>query len=65
MCHDIFLILKFIYLFQPHCEACGILVHQTGITVVPSAIRTWNLRHWPTREFPCNYILKCLVYPVI
>ena len=30
--------------------ACGILVHQPGIELMPPALEAWSLDHWTTRE---------------
>ena len=44
--------LFFFFSFWPCCMACGILVPQTGIEYIPSAMKTWSLSHCTTREFP-------------
>ena len=39
------------FLFQPHCEAYGILVTRPGIEPVLPAFEVCSLNHWTTREF--------------
>ena len=46
----------FIYLFCLHREACGILVPQPGIELVPSVVEAQNLNHWTAREFPESFL---------
>ena len=43
----------------PRCVACGILVPQPGIKLMPYAVDTWSLNHCTAREVPPNVFL-CL-----
>ena len=38
--------------------ACGILVPQSGIKPVLTAVEVWNLNYWTTREFPQITVLS-------
>ena len=38
-------------LFWPCCTACGILVPQPGIELVPPAAEAQSPSHWTTRKF--------------
>ena len=42
----------FIFIFWPHCKACGILVPWPGIEPTPTALEAWSLNHWTAREVP-------------
>ena len=41
-----------------HCEACGILVPQSGIEPRPLAMCAQSPDRWTTREFPTDHTLK-------
>ena len=40
----------------PPCEACGILVPQPGIELVPPALEVWNLNHLTISEDPIIHL---------
>ena len=42
----------------PHHEACGILVPQPEIELMPPAVEVQNLNHWITREVPQLHLLS-------
>ena len=42
--------------FQPHHQACGILVPWPGMEPAPPALELQSLNHWPTREVPFSFI---------
>lgn len=44
------LLLLFWFSFWPHCKACGILVLQSGIEPMPSAVAAQRLNHWTARK---------------
>ena len=41
-----------LFIYLPHCMACGILVPQPVIEPGPSEVKARSLNHWATREFP-------------
>ena len=40
--------------------ACGILVPQPGIELLPPTVRAWNSNHWTTGEFPMILHSHCV-----
>ena len=46
--------------FWPYNVACGILVLQPGIKLMPPGLEAWCLKHWTTKEFPRNHIFLML-----
>ena len=48
------------FFFWPRLAACGILVPRPGIEPGPTAVKVWSPNDWPTREFPCLWILDLL-----
>ena len=45
-------------IFFGRASACGILVPQSGIELIPPAVEARSLNHWSTREVPLNNILN-------
>ena len=41
------------------CEACGILVPQSGIEPMPLAMEAQSPNHWTARELPVVCLPKC------
>ena len=54
----VFRFLFFGSFFWPCHAACGILVPQPGVELVPPAVEVQSINHWTAREFP--YFLKFL-----
>ena len=48
----------FLFFLAPPRVAWGILVHQTGIGPVSSAVKAQSPNHWTTREFPETLFLQ-------
>ena len=40
--------------------ACGILVPQPGVELLPPTVRAWNSNHWTTGEFPMILHSHCV-----
>ena len=40
--------------------ACGILIPQPGIELMPPTVRAWNSNRWTTREFPMILHSHCV-----
>ena len=53
-----FLVHSFCVFFWLCHTACGILVPQSGIKPVLTAVEVWNLNYWTTREFPQIRVLS-------
>ena len=47
-----FFLLSFVFIFQSHHGACGILVLRPGVEPVPPALEMQSIKHWTTREVP-------------
>ena len=47
-----------LFIFRPHCTACGILVPWPGIQPAPPALEARGLHHWTTREVLILYVYK-------
>ena len=43
---SVWIILFIIYLFWPHCEACGILIPRSGLEPESPAVDAQSLDHW-------------------
>ena len=46
--------LYFLFLFWPHCVACGIFVPGPGTESSPPAVEEQSLNPWTPRVFPCS-----------
>ena len=46
----------FFFFFWSRCTACGILVPQPGIELMPPAMEAWSPNHWTTKEFPGRHL---------
>ena len=53
------LILYIFFLFWSHHAACGTLVPQPGIELMP-LVKAQSLNHWTSREFP-KIVLRALI----
>ena len=53
--------------FWSCCEACWILVLQTGIKFMPTAVEVWSPNHWTTREFPpiLHFLITTTLKPIL
>ena len=45
-CVSFFKHFNFLFIFLPHCLACGILAPWSGIRLLPPAVEGWSLNHW-------------------
>ena len=52
------------FLFWPHCMACGIFVPWPGVEPGPSAVTTWNPKHYTANEFPVPYCFDYFTFVV-
>jgi len=39
--------------------ACGLLVPQPGIELMPPALKVWSLNHWTTLEVVYLFVYNC------
>ena len=49
--YELFISGFFFFSFWPHPLACGILVSQPGVELVPLELKALSLNHWATLEF--------------
>ena len=52
----------YLYIFIPHCAACGILVPPQGIKPMPPELGARSLNHWTTREVHIYIIYIYIIY---
>ena len=51
-----FLLSVILFIFRPCHVACEILAPRPGIELMPPALGTWRLSHWPAKEILNIYI---------